>query len=147
VVSVRDGSPNGVTQLTDGTDSSYSDCIKLRRNGFAGEPELRRGCYASSFARTDSEAFSRSIGKSCGGISGHEPTLVAKSSSPCSLLQQLPRHSEARQKDIGVILAFGDLGSKRVPNVLVAGDQSDSRCDRKIVEDLNAALVTRAGIS
>jgi hypothetical protein len=46
-----------------------------------------------------------------------------------------------------VILAFSDLGSKRMPYVLVTGDQSDSRCDCKIVEDLNAALVTRAGIS
>jgi len=26
-----------------------------------------------------------------------------------------PRHSEARQKEIDVILAFGDLGSKRMP--------------------------------
>jgi hypothetical protein len=58
-----------------------------------------------------------------------------------------PRHSEARQKEIGVILAFGDLGGKRMPYVLVTGDQSDSRCDRKIVEGLDAALVTRAGIS
>src|SRR3979490_3335417 len=34
-----------------------------------------------------------------------------------------------------------------MPYVLVTGDQPDSRGDREIVEDLNAALVTRAGIS
>src|ERR1700730_10433109 len=64
-----------------------------------------------------------------------------------SLLGSSPRHSEARQKEIGVILALGDLGSKRMPYVLVTGDQLDGRCDRKIVEHLNAALVTRSGRS
>jgi len=46
-----------------------------------------------------------------------------------------------------VILAFADFGSKRMPYMLVTRDQSNSRRDRKIVEDLNAALVARAGIS
>ena len=46
-----------------------------------------------------------------------------------------------------MIEAFGDLGRKRMPYVLVTGDQPDSRRDREIVEDLNAALVSRTGIS
>jgi len=46
-----------------------------------------------------------------------------------------------------VIQTFGDLGCKRMPYALVTGDQSDSRRDREIVEDLNAALVSHAGIS
>src|SRR5258708_4551210 len=70
--------------------------------------------------------------------------MIADSFLPCS---HSPRHSEARLKDVGVILAFGDLGSKRMPYVLVTGNQSDRRRDLKIVEDLNAAFVARSGSS
>jgi hypothetical protein len=44
-------------------------------------------------------------------------------------------------------LAFGYLGGKQLPYVLVTGDQLDSRRDFKIVEDLNAARVIHTDIS
>jgi hypothetical protein len=64
--------------------------------------------------------------------------------APC--YRNSPSHGEARQKEIGVIQAFGDLGSEWMPDVPVTGDQSDSRRNCKIIEHLNAALVARAGI-
>jgi hypothetical protein len=67
---------------------------------------------------------------------------IAESFLPCS---RSPRHSEARLKDVDVILTFGDLGSNRIAYVLVTRNQPDSRRDCKIVKDLDAALVARSG--
>src|SRR6516162_1182759 len=52
---------------------------------------------------------------------------------------------ESSQKDICFILIVSDVCSERIPNMLVAWDNSDSRSNCKIIENLNSALVFYGG--
>src|SRR6476619_1417522 len=54
---------------------------------------------------------------------------------------QSPRHGETGEKDISMVLVGDDLRRERVPDVLIARNESHRRCYGEVIEDLHAAFV------
>ena len=48
---------------------------------------------------------------------------------------QSPRHGETGEKDISMVLVGDDLRRERVPDVLIARNESHRRCYGEVIED------------